>query len=116
MSIRVTPDLTPKVEIKDDIKEEIEAVCERAFSSVCPKLTLEWGKTEMGAELLCISVTPTGRLDYVIRFEEKDLIECSQNYGSVKFKAKSVPGLYLGMKLMLQIEKQTSDLNTQVFD
>jgi len=118
MPVVVTKDPTPKVDIPATTKKTMEDICSELFSAIFPKPKVYWSKRDhdTGAEVLLITSGELyARIEYIIRFLDKDTIEFWSNYGQLRSKAKSIEGLKAGLKQMLEIEKSKKEFCEKVF-
>ena len=118
MSVVITKDLTPKVDVPAATKKAMVDICTVLFSQLFSKPTVYWSARDYDTSAESLYITsgePYARIEYIVRFLDKDTIEFRANYGPLHSKAKSIEGLKAGLKQMLEIEKSQKDFCEKVF-
>ena|SRR5437870_7306047 len=117
MSVVITEDRTPKVDVPETTKKAIEKICTEIFSPFFSDLRIGWGhmNSVTGPEILSIKNGYYGRMEYMIRFLDPETIQFEGTYKPFRAKAKSVEGLKVGLKEMLAMEKLQEEFCQKVF-
>jgi hypothetical protein len=116
MPVTITRDPTPKIDVPETTKKAIEQICKDIFSPLFSDLRMNWlANSDTGAEILAICNGYYGRIEYTVRFLDKETIGFMENYQHFGAKAKSLEGLKVGLKEMLSMETSRKEFCNKIF-
>lgn len=105
--------ITKTYEIDQKIKVELENICKDLFSTLFPKLELRWMR-EPTIKIKTLCILNKESIEYCIQYIDENTIKFEKN-GQIISKAKSINGLKVGLKDLINIELLTNKLQTTIY-